>query len=68
MVLNEHAQPGDFIFVEKLIQEFHFPDSNRLYFVTLCNGATLPTDHKDSARAVLEGVVAGLSRYQQFVK
>ncbi len=48
--------------VKKLIQEFHFPDSNRLYFVTLCNGATLPTDHKNSALAVLDDLLRQLKQ------
>jgi hypothetical protein len=42
---------------EKLVQEAAVPDSDHAYFVTLCNGAALPTDSKDSALAVLDDLL-----------
>lgn len=50
------------VFVEKLIQDTGIPDSDRSYFVTLCNGATLPTDNKDSALAVLDDLLRQLNK------
>lgn len=49
--------PEKHVFVEKLIQDTGIPDSDRSYFITLCNGATLPTDNKDSALAVLDDLL-----------
>jgi len=50
------------VFVEKLIQDTEIPDSDRSYFVTLCNGAMLPTDNKDSALAVLDDLLQQLNK------
>ena len=50
------------VFVEKLIQDTGIPDSDRSYFITLCNGAKLPTDNKDSALAVLDDLLQQLEK------
>ena len=54
--------PEKHVFVEKLIQDTGIPDSDRSYFVTLCNGAALPTDNKDSALAVLDDLLQQLNK------
>lgn len=54
--------PEKHVFVEKLIQDTGIPDSDRSYFITLCNGATLPTDNKDSALAVLDDLLQQLNK------
>jgi len=54
--------PEKHVFIERLVQDVAFPDSNLMYFVTLCNGATLPTDHQDAAMAVLDDLLQQLHR------
>ena len=54
--------PETHVFVEKLIQDTGIPDSDRSYFITLCNGAKLPTDNKDSALAVLDDLLRQLEK------
>ncbi len=54
--------PEKHVFVEKLIQDTGIPDSDRSYFITLCNGAKLPTDAKDSALAVLDDLLQQLEK------
>ena len=54
--------PEKHVFVEKLIQDTGIPDSDRSYFITLCNGAKLPTDNKDSALAVLDDLLLQLEK------
>jgi hypothetical protein len=54
--------PEKHVFVERLIQDTGTPDSDRAYFVTLCNGAELPTDNKDSALAVLDNLLQQLKK------
>ena len=54
--------PEKHVFVEKLIQDTGIPDSDRSYFITLCNGAKLPTDNKDSALAVLDDLLQQLEK------
>lgn len=54
--------PEKHVFVEKLIQDTGIPDSDRSYFITLCNGAKLPTDNKDSALAVLADLLQQLEK------
>ena len=54
--------PEKHVFVEKLIQDTGIPDSDRSYFITLCNGAKLPTDNKDSALAVLVDLLRQLEK------
>jgi hypothetical protein len=54
--------PEKHVFVEKLIQDTGIPDSDRSYFTTLCNGAKLPTDNKDSALAVLDDLLQQLEK------
>lgn len=54
--------PEKHVFVEKLIQDTGIPDSDRSYFITLCNGAKLPTDNKDSALAVLGDLLQQLEK------
>lgn len=53
--------PEKHVFIEKLIQDTGIPDSDKSYFVTLCNGAKLPTDNKDSALIVLEDLLNQLA-------
>ena len=53
--------PEKHLFIEKLIQEVHIPESVNAYFITLCNGAILPTDNRDSALAVLEDLLIQLN-------
>jgi AlwI restriction endonuclease len=52
--------PEKHLFVETLLQDTTIPDSDRDYFVTLCNGAALPTDHQDSALIVLNDLLQQL--------
>lgn len=54
--------PEKHVFVEKLIQDTGIPDSDSSYFITLCNGAKLPTDNKDSALAVLDDLLQQLEK------
>lgn len=54
--------PEKHVFVEKLIQDTGIPDSDHSYFITLCNGARLPTDNKDSALAVLDDLLQQLEK------
>ena len=49
--------PEKHVFIERLVQDTGIPDSDRSYFITLCQGATLPTDHQDSALAVLDDLL-----------
>lgn len=53
--------PEKHVFIEKLTQDTGIPDSDRSYFITLCNGAELPTDNKDSALAVLDDLLQQLN-------
>ena len=54
--------PEKHVFIEKLIQDTGIPDSDCSYFITLCNGAALPTDNKDSALAVLDDLLQQLNK------
>ena len=54
--------PEKHLFIEKLIQDTHIPESANAYFVILCNGSILPTDNKDSAIAVLDDLLIQLNR------
>ncbi|OHX36511.1 restriction endonuclease [Methylomonas sp. LWB] len=54
--------PEKHVFIEKLVQDTGIPDSDRSYFITLCNGAVLPTDNKDSALVVLDDLLQQLNR------
>ncbi len=54
--------PEKHVFIEKLIQDTGIPNSDRSYFITLCKGATLPTDNKDSALAVLDDLLLQLNK------
>ena len=54
--------PEKHLFVETLVQDTRIPDSDRDYFLTLCNGATLPTDHQASALIVLSDLLQQLQR------
>lgn len=54
--------PEKHVFIERLVQDTGIPDSDRSYFITLCHGATLPTDHQDSALAVLDDLLQQLHR------
>lgn len=54
--------PEKHVFIERLIQDTLIPESASSYFFTLCNGATLPTDNKDSALIVLNDLLLQLSK------
>ena len=54
--------PEKHLFIERLTAETSVPDSDRAYFITLCNGADLPTDNQDSALAVLDDLLQQLRR------
>ena len=54
--------PEKRVFIQKLIQDTGIPNSDQSYFVTLCNGAILPTDNKDSALVVLDDLLQQLNR------
>ena len=53
--------PEKHVFIEKLIQDTGFPDTDGAYFAALCNGAALPTDDKDAALAVLDDLMRQLN-------
>lgn len=53
--------PEKHVFIEKLVQDTTVPDSARSYFLTLCAGAALPTDNKDSALVVLDDLMVQLN-------
>lgn len=52
--------PEKHVFIERLTAETCVPESDRDYFITLCEGATLPTDHRDSALVVLDDLLQQL--------
>ena len=54
--------PEKHLFVETLIHDTGIPDSDRSYFITLCQGAILPTDQQDSALVVLDDLLQQLQR------
>lgn len=54
--------PEKHLFIERLTAETDVPESDRAYFITLCNGAALPTDNQDSALAVLADLLQQLRR------
>lgn len=54
--------PEKHVFVETLIRDNKIPDSDRSYFIALCNGALLPTDHQGSALVVLDDLLHQLQR------
>ncbi|MCX7093532.1 MAG: AlwI family type II restriction endonuclease [Methylobacter sp.] len=54
--------PEKHVFIEKLVQDKHLPDSRHAYVEALCKGATLPTDNKDSALAVLDNLLHQLEK------
>ncbi|MDR2195339.1 MAG: AlwI family type II restriction endonuclease [Gallionellaceae bacterium] len=54
--------PEKHFFIEELLQDTELPDSPHSYLTTLCEGAELPTDHTDSARAVLDDLLSQLDK------
>ncbi len=54
--------PEKHVFIEALVQDKTLPDSGSSYFITLCKGATLPTDNQDSALIVLDDLLQQLER------
>jgi len=54
--------PEKHVFIERLVQDTGIPDSDRTYFITLCQGAALPTDNQDSALAVLDDLLQQLHK------
>jgi hypothetical protein len=55
--------PEKHVFIEKLVEDKEIPESDADYYVTLCNGARLPTDDKDSALIVLDDLLNQLSQH-----
>lgn len=50
--------PEKHLFVEQLVADQSVPDTyNISYLITLCNGASLPTDNLETARLVLEDLI-----------
>lgn len=49
--------PEKHLFIEQLVADTGIPDSDHSYLIALCNGATLPTDNRDTAQLVLEDLV-----------
>jgi len=54
--------PEKRVFIEQLVAEIGVPDSDRSLLITLCEGATLPTDNRDAALIVLDDLLAQLNR------
>lgn len=48
------------VFIEQLVADDALPDSEFVFYSSLCNGATLPTDNQDEARVVLEELLRQL--------
>jgi hypothetical protein len=55
--------PEKHVFIEKLVEEDEVPESDEIFYTSLCNGATLPTDNKDSALVVLDDLLIQLKTY-----
>jgi hypothetical protein len=55
--------PEKYVFIEKLVDDDSAPDSDLVFYTSLCNGATLPTDNKDSALIVLDDLLSQLKKY-----
>jgi len=53
--------PEKHVFIEKLIENKSIPDSDLAFYSSLCNGAVLPTDNKDSALIVLDDLLRQLN-------
>lgn len=54
--------PEKHLFIERLVANEGLPESDKAYFTTLCEGASLPTDNKDSALVVLDDLLQQLER------
>ncbi|WP_202943490.1 AlwI family type II restriction endonuclease [Geobacter metallireducens] len=54
--------PEKHVFVEQLVADIALPDNDLRLVSSLCNGATLPTDNRDTARIVLYDLVAQVNR------
>ena len=52
--------PEKHVLIERLVADATVPASDQAYFVTLANGAALPTDNRDEAIIVLDDLVAQL--------
>ena len=57
LVLEKH------VFIEKLVEDSGIPESDELFYTSLCNGAALPTDNQDSALIVLKDLLDQLGKY-----
>ncbi|MGD9786518.1 MAG: AlwI family type II restriction endonuclease, partial [Sulfuricellaceae bacterium] len=55
--------PEKRVIIEKLAEDRRIPESDEDYYTTLCEGAPLPTDEKDSALAVLDDLLGRLKQY-----
>lgn len=49
--------PEKRVFIEQLIRDAAAPESSTDYFLSLCNGAALPTDNYDAAQVVLNDLI-----------
>ncbi len=54
--------PEKEVFIKKLVEDTSIPDSDHSFLITLCKGATLPTDNKDAALVVLDDLLLRLKR------
>lgn len=54
--------PEKNVFIAQLLADTGMPDSDRSLLITICNGATLPTDNRDAALIVLDDLVAQVNR------
>lgn len=52
--------PEKHLFIEQLVADTSTPADNRVLLTNICNGAALPTDNADTARLVLDDLVAQL--------
>jgi len=50
------------VFMEQLVADTGIPDSDRSILITICKGATLPTDNREAALVVLDDLVSQLNR------
>jgi len=54
--------PEKRVFIERLLADAVIPESDLSLLVSLCKGATLPTDNRDAALIVLDDLVAQVNR------
>lgn len=54
--------PEKHVFIEKLVEDSVVPENDYAFYTTQSNGATLPTDNKDSALVVLDDLLEQLKK------